>query len=215
MDNMKNLKKVWMSSLSILDNSYVNTSICIILVLYCSTIFDNINAFIGNLYNYSIVKIIVLLLIVYISHKDTNIAILLAMSYLISISYMVNTENFSSKMAEEEGIYKKNNKKIRVGVEVEEENKSRSRSRKEHFFPMMTENTTTFEENKPNKQIHSTRTTQSAQTSADCMLNYTPTHESVGNVCTPVATFQNELNAQGLNFPEGFDFPGANGSPIN
>ena len=24
-----------------------------------------------------------------------------------------------------------------------------------------------------------------------------------------------ELNAQGLNFPEGFDFPGANGSPIN
>ena len=114
MDNMKNFKKAWMSSLSFLDNSYVNTSICIILVLYCSTIFDNINAFVGNLYNYSVIKIIVLLLIVYTSQKDTNIAILLAMSYLISISYMVNTENFSSKMAaEEETVYKKHHKKMK------------------------------------------------------------------------------------------------------
>ena len=210
MDNMKNFKKAWMSSLSFLDNSYVNTSICIILVLYCSTIFDNINAFVGNLYNYSVIKIIVLLLIVYTSQKDTNIAILLAMSYLISISYMVNTENFSSKMAaEEETVYKKHHKKMkaeRKAAEMEEESSPMLKSRKEHFFPMMTEKTDVFEESKPK---------QASKSSADCMLNYTPQYESVGNVCTPVATFQNELNTQGLNFPEGFDFPGANGSPIN
>ena len=37
------------------------------------------------------------------------------------------------------------------------------------------------------------------------MKEYTPKFEAVGNVCEPVATFKGELNAQGLNFPEGFD----------
>ena len=49
---------------------------------------------------------------------------------------------------------------------------------------------------------------------ADCMKLYTPHFESVGNVCQPTATFQNELNAQGLNYPEGFDDVTI-GSPLN
>jgi len=96
MDNMKNFKKTWTGSLSFLDNNIVNAIIVIILVLYSSTIFDNINSYIGNLYNYSIIKIIVLLLIIYIAPKDTTIAILLAVSYLVSINYMINNENFTS-----------------------------------------------------------------------------------------------------------------------
>jgi len=47
-----------------------------------------------------------------------------------------------------------------------------------------------------------------------CMQNYTPRFESVGDECSPTATFKNELNAQGLNFPEGFNHP-MSGSPIN
>lgn len=93
---MKNFKKTWTGSLSFLDNNIVNAIIVIILILYSSTIFDNINSYIGNLYNYSIIKIIVLLLIIYIAPKDTTIAILLAISYLVSINYMINNENFTS-----------------------------------------------------------------------------------------------------------------------
>ena len=48
----------------------------------------------------------------------------------------------------------------------------------------------------------------------NCMNTYTPMHEAVGNVCDPTATFQNELNAQGLNNPEGFNSPTV-GSPLN
>ena len=95
MNNAKNFKKVWMNSLSFLDNSIVQSVITIVLVLYCSTIFDNINSFIGNLYNFSIIKLIILLLIVYVSPKDITIAILLGLSYVISLSYMVNNEYFN------------------------------------------------------------------------------------------------------------------------
>ena len=77
---MKGMKKIWNSSLAFLDNCYLNAIIVIILVLYSSTIFDNINSFIGNMYNLSIIKLIVLLLIIYVMPKDPTIGVLLAVS---------------------------------------------------------------------------------------------------------------------------------------
>ena len=59
-----------------------------------------------------------------------------------------------------------------------------------------------------NKQNHKVNSNEA------CMQNYVPKFESVGNVCSPTATFKNELNAQGLNFPEGFNSPDI-GSPLN
>ena len=45
--------------------------------------------------------------------------------------------------------------------------------------------------------------------------NYNPIFQSVGNVCEPVKTFKNELNAQGLlNYPEAYHSNGL-GSPLN
>ncbi len=61
----------------------------------------------------------------------------------------------------------------------------------------------------PSHNVPSSNLSQS-----ECMNLYTPHFESVGNVCQPTATFQNELNAQGLNFPEGFDDI-TMGSPLN
>ena len=40
---MKNIKKVWLNSLSFLDNNIINSIIIIVLVLYSSGIFENIN----------------------------------------------------------------------------------------------------------------------------------------------------------------------------
>jgi hypothetical protein len=93
MDNMKNIKKQWLNSLVFLDNCVIHCIIVVILFLYSSTIFENINVFVGNLYKFSIVKIVVLLLIVYVSPKDTLIAILLAISYLVSLNYSVHANN--------------------------------------------------------------------------------------------------------------------------
>jgi len=88
---MNNIKQTIIKSLSFLDNSQINLAIVIILILYCSQLFSNINNIIEILYKYDIVKFLVLLVIAFVAHKDTNIAILLAVSYAISI---LNKENF-------------------------------------------------------------------------------------------------------------------------
>lgn len=265
MNNLKNFKKVWMNSLSFLDNSMIQSVIAIVLVLYCSTIFDNINSFIGNLYNFSIIKLVILLLIVYISPKDTTIAILLALSYVISLSYMVNNEYFTPEPCPDGGNRKENgmcDKKCEDGTFVDEDmmcpedmngmnikcpdgtmvNRKEDcegfRNTKEHFFPMqnndetsvnfkpmvnrqiMKNNDATSVNFDPmvNRQIMQNNINEEIPEKIDyeqsCMQTYTPMFESVGNVCSPTATFKNELNAQGLNYPEGFDHS-VNGSPLN
>jgi len=252
MNNLKNFKKVWTNSLSFLDNSMVHSAITIVLVLYCSTIFDNINSFIGNLYNFGIIKLAVLLLIVYISPKDTTIAILLALSYVISLSYMVNNEYFNSGTINTMGnipIQQMDNmgdmdsmppQKMSItnamdtipltkmdGMEnmtslTQIENMTHPTYNKdvvESFFPMQNNNepSVNFDpivnrrimKNNINEELP-----EKINYEKSCMQSYTPMFESVGNVCSPTATFKNELNAQGLNYPEGFNHP-VQGSLLN
>lgn len=187
--DMKNFKKVWLNSLVFLDNSIIHAIIVVILVLYSSTIFDNINSFVGNLYNFSIIKLIVLLLVVYVSPKDTSIAVLLAISYMVSLTYMVNNENF-------------------VAHAAAHSTKSQKKKTKEHFFPLVGANTSI---DSSSFEISSDK--QEQKTESSCLQNYTPQFESTGDVCAPTATFKNELNAQGLNYPEGFNSPVV-GSPL-
>ena len=217
--DIKNINKAWMNSLSFLDNSIINSIIIIILVLYSSTIFDNINSFVGNIYNFSIVRLLVLLVIIYVSPKCPTIGILLGISYVISLSYMVNNENFTSPFPgfqgndsqnEEQNNYKRN---IMVNPSVPV---------KEKFFPVVNEDDTSksFDMRLKNTNVNTrsngsdeNRQSGSVNVPDSCMQNYTPRFEAVSDVCSPTATFKNELNAQGLNFPEGFDHS-VNGSPL-
>lgn len=276
MDSMKSIRKMWESSLSFLDNHLLNSIIVFVLILYCSTIFDNINAFFGKLYNFSIVKLVVLLLVVYVSPKDTTIAILLAISYLVSMYYSVNETfiapaGFTDNAQQLAGMEKEmtqpsvfvpepfvapdnmdNNAQQLMGMEREmtEKNvytpeafvtseemtdmkekihqdklrlkKMKHEYKKEHFFPMMEmsgsessydtrlDNVNMETKKKMYKNVNSTMSTDATQA---CMDMYVPQFESVGNVCEPTATYKGELNAQGMNFPEGFDFTGM-GSPL-
>ena len=267
---MKNFKKVWMNSLSCLDNCYVHSIIVVILLLYSSELFGNINSFVGNWYHSSIVRFIVLLLIIYVAPKDTTIAILLALSYVISLHYKMHNENFISSADM--------NKNIVVGEEnvlhamkqppmkqppmqqppmqqppmqqppmqqppmqqniknrIESfSSKNMSNKKKEHFFPLTTTESTSndFKMNvgkehffplmnsNEGSQFNSkepkmpTQAPNANLSKAECLNNYTPRFEAVGDICSPTATFQNELNAQGLNYPEGFDSAGL-GSPLN
>ena len=230
MDNIKNLKKIWINSLSFLDNSIINAIIVVVLVLYSSTIFDNINSFIGNIYNFSIVKLIILLLIIYIAPKDTTIAILLAISYLVSLNYMTNNENFVDTY-NYSGDSNDNYSNYKEYPMTEES----STKNKEHFFPLINENSE-FKEKETfiplqdvnnNEQSFDLRlnninlNTRSSKVESNnvlnensCVKNYNSSHASVGNVCSPTSTFKDEFNTQGLNFPEGFNSFNP-GSPLN
>jgi hypothetical protein len=223
--DIKNINKVWVNSLSFLDNSIVKSVIIIILVLYSSSIFDNINSFVGNIYNFSIVRLLILLVIVYVSPKCPTIGILLGISYVISLSYMVNNENFapfqdnkfnyspvSPTSVQEEN---QNNYKRNVMVD-------RSVPAIEPFFPLVNEDDTSksFDMRLRNTNVNTRsnsnqehRPSGNVNVPESCMQNYTPQFETVSDVCTPTATFKNELNAQGLNFPEGFNHT-VNGSPL-
>ena len=209
MDNIKNISKVWVSSLNFLDNYIVNAVIIIILFLYTSNIFTNINSFVGNLYNFSVVRLIVLLLIIYISPKSPTIGILLAISYILSVQYS-NNETFVSKNTSEEehhllDVMQEHNslkhmKEKDMMYDTKVKNLYNDANTVESFFPF-NDSKNSFEHNVEQNNKN------------NCLDTYIPHHESVGNVCDPTATFQNELNAQGLNSPEGFNSPDV-GSPL-
>ena len=234
---MKNVKKMWLNSLSVLDNCYVNAIIVIILVLYCSNIFDNINSFVGNLYNFSIIRLIVLVLIIYVAYKDATIAILLAVSYLVSLTYMNHSENFSNmpsvpskKVGNSvvESFFPLTNteatnfdmalpnvNKNSQGYNMAVLNGNNQQERFDMALPNVNStnmNSTNFDMNLPNLGKESHKKVEHVPES--CMQNYAPQFEAVGDVCSPTATFKNELNAQGLNFPEGFNHTVV-GSPLN
>jgi hypothetical protein len=94
---LKTVKNIWTKSLSVLDNQYVNLTLVIVLILYISKMFENINEVINGLYQYSFIKLLVLLIIVYVADKDTNIAILLGISYVMSLKNMNMEKFFISK----------------------------------------------------------------------------------------------------------------------
>ena len=256
-------------SLSFLNNNIVYTIIITILVLYSSTIFDNINSFVGNLFNFSLLKILGLLLIIYVAPKDTTIAILLAVSYLVTIYYMINNELFTSSNYESVEKYATNmpsqppshapshapshvpshtpshvpsqasmQKKNKVekyvnsmdnygmmnnipnNVQTEMFNNKRN---VEHFIPAI-DNSTNGNEfdvrlnnvNVNTKKVNYTNQNQPVKQQnapQSCMSTYVPDYETLSDPCNATATFQGELNAQGLNFPEGFNAPVV-GSPL-
>jgi len=93
---MTSIKKIWLDSLSFLDNTYIYASILIILFLYSTLIFENINNYIGKIYGYSVVRFIVLLLIIYVTQKNVTLGIFLAISFLITINNMQDVEKYDN-----------------------------------------------------------------------------------------------------------------------
>jgi hypothetical protein len=192
---MKSLQKGISGSLNCVDNIYVKVIIYVILILYSSTIFENINMYVGSLYKYSFVKIIVLLLIVALSMKCPAMGILLAISYLVSIIYekhserplnLIRREGFSDADDDDERRDKRQERRNKRQDEINNEE-----SPIESFIPTISrDNNDEFDMN-------------SNDNSGYCPPNLVS--DSLSNPCTPVATFKGELNAQGLNQISGFD----------
>jgi hypothetical protein len=207
--SMKSVDKCWNDSLSFMDNIYVKVILYVVLILFSSTYFENINMYFGNLHkNYKFLNIVVLLLIVYLGRACPVIGILLGISYVISLNYMSSKENFGplsrnnyekftsansddgSANSSGDGGNGSINAKALTADGSNEDNV-------ESFFPGLMSNSNEKEEPKSFNEMKSA--------SSDCKSLYTPQFESVGDVCNTVNTFNNELNAQGLNSPEGFN----------
>jgi hypothetical protein len=212
MDNStKSLNKSWNDSLSFLDNIYVKVVLYVVLILYSSTYFENINMYMGNIYKkYKFLNIIILLLIVFLGRKCPVIGILLGLSYIITLNYMTmednNNEPFGASVKSKAGIHEEDKESFvnspesdfNYGTGTSEEDNV------ENFLPIFSSNNDEKEEVVNNKM---------KKDSSDCKSLYTPQFESVGDVCNPVNTFNDELNAQGLNNPEGFN-SNVFGSPL-
>ena len=103
--------------------------------------------------------------------------------------------------------------------------KDNTKKNVEHFFPtdssamgnsfdirLKNTNVDTKQADYANKN-QPVKMNQAAKMEQSCLSTYTPQFETLGDPCVPTATFQNEFNAQGLNFPEGFNSPVV-GSPL-
>ena len=233
--DIKNFAKGLTNSLKILDNQHVYCIIVVILFLYNSLLFININDFFSNIYKFGIVRVIVLLLILYTSQKSYLISLLLAMSYILSIYFdrekVHNTENFFNNeedsapkgindMINSNNALTYDSEKINQNSMMNDQNMINSSNNIESFAAHEEENMTHGEEHMPHGEEHMMKhqnvmesmtnkneknMTNNTLTETECLKNYKPKFESVGNVCSPVATFNDEFNAQGLNYPIGYN----------
>ena len=198
---LKNVNKALKNSLNFLDNQYIYSVLVIILVLYNSLLFTNINNFVGNIYNFGVVRVLVLILILYVVQKDVLLGILLAMSYLLSTG-LSSSENFQSMVApdDEEGL-----PEAPTGTSPNPVTSDDT----EPFIPSMIDNAPPVKSTKLRNAVDNVNEEDVSMTNSlsnvNCLNNYTPNNEGVGNVCSSMDTYNNEYNTQGLNYPIGFD----------
>ena len=186
---LENIDKCILSSLSFLDNKNIYISIIFILFLYNTCLFSNINNYVSDLYENSVVKVIMLLLIIYVSRKSCVIGLLLAISYVISLNFKSIMENFVS------GYDSSSNNLSTLG----EENMD------SHNNAVVTtsENTESFMSG--TEESNMTDNESFENITDNCMNNYMPKNQALSNVCTPIATMNDSMDAQGLSAPSGYD----------
>jgi cytochrome b subunit of formate dehydrogenase len=121
MDSIKkNLEKVGSSLYNLFDHLYIKIIIITILVIYNSGLFIDYNLYLSSVFNNTIIRLIILLIIVGIANKNITIALLLILTLAISSYY--KAENFETM--EDQDNDKKNKK------ERKEENR---KEKKEKF----------------------------------------------------------------------------------
>ncbi len=116
MDSIKkNLEKVGSSLYNLFDHLYIKIIIITILVIYNSGLFIDYNLYLSSIFNNTIIRLIILLIIVGIANKNITIALLLILTLAISSYYKAENfeimgEEIKSEKSEEKEKEKKNKK---------------------------------------------------------------------------------------------------------
>ena len=109
MDSVKkNLEKVGLSLYNLFDHLYIKIIVITLLVIYNSGLFVDYNLYLSSLFNNTLIRLIILLIIVGISTKNITISLLLVLALALSTYY--RAENFES-MYDEEDNKEKNKEK--------------------------------------------------------------------------------------------------------
>ena len=224
--------KICAPILKFLDNKTVMLVVTIILILLSSTIFGNINHSIRMFASNKLVRLIWVLLIVCVATKFQCVAILLAVLYVISLGgvseFFENAEEKKedgSSMKEEKSEEFKGNYSIAKGGfanQADETTTDKKEEKKEAkpedmlatamdtlMAPFQSQ-PATKEDFVPffmtNKDFESGYESSLKGSSKKGCLATDPNHfELVGDACKPVAVFEGELNAQGMNDITGFN----------
>ena len=227
--DMKSIEKVWSSSLKFLENPTVVLILTVVLVLLASTLFSNINDAICGIFSNKIVRLIVILLIVYVSPKNPTVGILLAMVYLLSITPYEHFESEPATYPPAETLLEMsdNNRGDQTNTEVKVEDTTDinmamqnrqnenvqlivgEKDKKEHFTNDGEEEDEEAEHFIPffsNNDFESSSFAAPQQRAQGNCLSTNPNgFELVGNACAPVQAFNGEYNAQGMNAITGFN----------
>lgn len=90
---MNQIDQTIKNSLSFLDNEYINASVCVFLIIYTIVIVPRFPGLLTKLFSHDLFKLFALLSIVYVSRKDTNIAIIMAVAVVASLIALSNTNS--------------------------------------------------------------------------------------------------------------------------
>ncbi len=114
MDSIKkNLEKVGSSLYNLFDHLYIKIIVITILVIYNSGLFIDYNLYLSPVFNNTIIRLIILLIIVGIANKNITISILLILTLAISSYYKQENFELINNNEEKEDKEEKDSKKIK------------------------------------------------------------------------------------------------------
>ena len=228
------MDKICAPVLKFLDNKTVMLAVSIILILLVSTVFGNINHSIRMFASNKLVRLIWVLLIVCVATKHMCLALLLGLLYVVSIGgvseFFENSEEKKESEAEDitepfakKGKSCKTNEPFKNKNEESSEMKEKDDSTDENkkaqpedmlvtamdtlmapFQPKTKEDFIPFF--MTNKDFESGyESSLKGSSKKGCLATDPNLSELVGDACKPVAVFEGELNAQGMNDITGFN----------
>jgi len=223
-NTLENIDSTVLKSLSLLDNSNVYISIVFILFLYNTCIFKNINNLVSEYYEYPTIRVIVLLLIIYIARKSCLIAILLAISFIISLNYKSIMENFeplsgnNQEEKQEDDVKESFDHAPYHPIDIDghvDDHKHEHHHEHQHGHKHQHGHQHGHEHQHGHKHHdHRQEVTESFNNEEkqklnilnnNCIDNFPQRNEKVGNLCDSVSTFENSYTTQGLDSLTGFD----------
>ena len=186
--------------LQFLENPVLRTILIIVLVIYNSSLIPMINNEVSKILNIGIIKLLVVIVIVLFAIRDPVLAILLAMALVISTCLSIEGMHNQNHMGHQSEHMMENMTNMENQSEHMMENMTNKSEgehhgeQEEHLMKLKGEQKETFDNPQPNLGP------VGYNIKPNCITQGTESNP----LCTPVQTFNPELNAQGLNHPQGY-----------
>ncbi len=185
MNIIKDVTKLANNSLKFLENDIVRLVLIAVVVLYCAGVAPELNSAVSQLLDSTLAKLIMLLVILYVSAKDTTLALMLTIALLLSLQ--VNAKNQVNNAIAEGMKGAKHDAKHDAKENEAKEAKEAKEGKEEN----------NIEKNNAKDMEEMTNPT-GANTPDSCLVGGSRCSDDLSNACTGVRVWGSENNAQGL-----------------